>query len=61
MIEAAIDRVIWGSDWPHGNNFKPGRVPNEGDLLNSLGAMATDQKDIQKILSTNPMRLYFDR
>ena len=61
VIEAAADRVIWGSDWPHGNNFEPGRVPNEGDLLNSLSAMATDQKDIQKVLSTNPMRLYFDR
>ena len=61
VIETAVDRVIWGSDWPHGNNFEPGRVPNEGDLLNSLSAMATDRRDILKVLNTNPMRLYFDR
>ena len=61
VIEAAVDRVIWGSDWPHGNNFTPGRVPNEGDLLNSLSEMTTDQKNLKKVLSTNPMRLYFDR
>jgi 2-pyrone-4,6-dicarboxylate lactonase len=59
VIETAPDRVIWGSDWPHGNNFQPGRVPNEGDLLNCLGAMATDEGTRRKILSENPKRLYF--
>ena len=36
VIAAAPDRVIWGTDWPHGNTFTPGRTPNEGDLLDIL-------------------------
>ena len=60
VIAAAPDRVIWGSDWPHGNTFKPGRIPNEGDLLNVLGAMAPGEAQRHKILVDNPTRLYFD-
>lgn len=60
VIAAAPDRVIWGSDWPHGNNFEPGSIANEGDLLNVLGRMAPDPGQRQKILTDNPSRLYFD-
>ena len=60
VIAAAPDRVIWGSDWPHGNTFKPGRIPNDGDLLNVLGAMAPDETQRHKILVDNPTRLYFE-
>jgi 2-pyrone-4,6-dicarboxylate lactonase len=60
VIAAAPDRVIWGSDWPHGNTFKPGRIPNDGDLLNVLGAMAPDETQRHKILVDNPARLYFE-
>ncbi len=59
VVAAAPDRVIWGSDWPHGNNFEPGHVPNEGDLLEALGAMAPDAENRRKILCENPKRLYF--
>lgn len=59
VIAAAPDRVIWGSDWPHGNTFEPGRIPNDGDLLNVLGAMAPGDAQRRKILVDNPTRLYF--
>jgi len=58
VIAAAPDRVIWGSDWPHSNNFTPGRVPNEGDLLNLLGAIAPDEATRRRILVDNPARLF---
>ncbi len=58
VIEAAPDRVIWGTDWPHGNIFTPGRVPNEGALLDLLGEIAPDDATRQRILVDNPARLY---
>ncbi len=57
-IAAAPDRVIWGSDWPHGNTFAPGRTPNEGDLLDLLAEMAPDDASRRAILVDNPARLY---
>jgi 2-pyrone-4,6-dicarboxylate lactonase len=58
VIETAPDRVIWGSDWPHGNTFTPGRTPNEGDLLDLLAAMAPDESTRHRILVENPARLF---
>jgi predicted TIM-barrel fold metal-dependent hydrolase len=58
VIEAAPDRVIWGTDWPHGSTFKLGRVPNEGALLDLLGEMVPEQSMRRRILVDNPARLY---
>jgi predicted TIM-barrel fold metal-dependent hydrolase len=58
VIAAAPDRVIWGTDWPHGNTFTPGRVPNEGDLLDLLAVIAPDEKTRNRILVDNPARLF---
>ena len=58
VIAAAPDRIIWGTDWPHSNNFAPGRTPNDGDLLDLLAAFAPDQALRKKILVDNPARLY---
>ena len=58
VIEAAPDRVIWGTDWPHGNTFTPGRVPNEGDLLDLLAVIAPDAAVRKAILVDNPARLF---
>ena len=58
VIEVAPDRVIWGSDWPHGNTFTPGRVPNEGDLLDLLAIVAPDAAQRKCILVDNPARLF---
>lgn len=59
VIAEAPDRVIWGTDWPHGNIFEPGRTPNDGDLVDLIAEMAGDAATLKKILVDNPMRLYF--
>jgi 2-pyrone-4,6-dicarboxylate lactonase len=58
VIEVAPDRVIWGTDWPHSNNFAPGQTPNDGDLLDLLLEFAPDEKVRRKILVDNPAVLY---
>jgi 2-pyrone-4,6-dicarboxylate lactonase len=58
LIAAAADRVIWGTDWPHSNNFAPGKTPNDGDLLALLGEFAPDAATRKTILVDNPAALY---
>jgi 2-pyrone-4,6-dicarboxylate lactonase len=58
VIAARPDRIIWGTDWPHSNNFAPGQTPNDGDLVDLLGAFAPDQQTRAKILVDNPAALY---
>jgi predicted TIM-barrel fold metal-dependent hydrolase len=58
VIAAAPDRVLWGSDWPHGNTFTPGRTPNEGDLLDLLAEIEPDEAMRRRILVDNPARLF---
>jgi 2-pyrone-4,6-dicarboxylate lactonase len=58
VIAAAPDRVIWGTDWPHSNNFAPGHTPNDGDLVDLLAAFAPDESVRKQILVDNPAALY---
>lgn len=58
VIEAAPDRVIWGTDWPHSNIFVPGKTANDGDLIDLLCEFAPDEKTRKKILVDNPAALY---
>jgi predicted TIM-barrel fold metal-dependent hydrolase len=56
LIQAAPDRVLWGTDWPHPN---VGRyVPDERDLVALLPAMAPDAAVRRKLLVDNPDRLF---
>jgi predicted TIM-barrel fold metal-dependent hydrolase len=57
-IAAAPDRIIWGTDWPHSNNFAPGHTPNDGDLVDLLAAFAPDEATRKRILVENPAKLY---
>ena len=56
LIDAAPDRVLWGTDWPHPNI--DGRMPNDGELTDLLPAYAPDEALRRKILVDNPARLY---
>ena len=58
VIAAAPDRIIWGTDWPHSNNFTPGHTPNDGDLVDLLAAFAPNEQTRKKILVENPAALY---
>ena len=56
MIEAAPDRILWGTDWPHPNVGK--HMPNDGDLMDLFAQMAPTPELQKKILVDNPARLY---
>jgi 2-pyrone-4,6-dicarboxylate lactonase len=56
MVEAAPDRVVWGTDWPHASAGE--KMPNDGDLADLLLDWAPDEDQRYKILVTNPERLY---
>jgi len=58
LAEAAPDRLIWGTDWPHGNIFKPNSIPNDGDLIDILPKLVPDPAVLKKILVDNPARLF---
>jgi 2-pyrone-4,6-dicarboxylate lactonase len=55
LIAAAPDRVLWGTDWPHPNVR---HMPDDGDLLDQLVEFAPDEATRNRILVTNPARLY---
>jgi predicted TIM-barrel fold metal-dependent hydrolase len=54
IIEAAPDRVIWGSDWPH----IPEGGKDTGALLNLLADWVPDEGVRTGILVSNPERLF---
>ena len=56
IVNAAPDRVLWGTDWPHPN---VGRfMPNDGDLVDLVSEIAPDEVQREKLLVQNPANLY---
>jgi 2-pyrone-4,6-dicarboxylate lactonase len=55
LIEAAPERILWGTDWPHPNVV---HMPNDGDLVDLFAQMAPTEALRRKILVDNPARLY---
>lgn len=55
-VDAAPERCIWGSDWPHPISTKS--PPNEGELMELLYRFAPDEPLRRKILVDNPTRLF---
>ena len=51
----APERVVWGTDWPHPNH---NAVPNDGDLVDLIAAIAPDVKKRQLMLVDNPTKLF---
>ncbi len=56
LVEAAPDRLVWGTDWPN-VHFK-GKPPNAADLLDLLAGWVPDAAVRQRILVDNPAALY---
>jgi 2-pyrone-4,6-dicarboxylate lactonase len=56
LIDAAPDRVIWASDWPH--PVSTSRPPNEADLVELLYRATSGNEERQRILVDNPARLF---
>ena len=56
MADAAPDRCVWGTDWPH-PTFKA-EMPDDGALLEAFMAWVPDPDAQRRILVDNPARLY---
>ena len=57
FVEAAPDRVLWGTDWPHPNPGPFGR-PDDGDLVDLVPSYTADPDVQRKLLVENPGELY---
>lgn len=55
LVDAAPDRCLWGTDWPH-SQMDPS--PEAGVLLDQFFDWVPDAAIRQKILVNNPARLY---
>ena len=58
LIDAAPDRMVWASDWPHVGMFDAARMPRIGDLLDHLHETTGDPALLKKILVDTPARFY---
>lgn len=56
LLEAAPERVIWGTDWPH--VMVKGAMPNDGDLADLLLQWVPDERMREQVLVENPVKLY---
>jgi predicted TIM-barrel fold metal-dependent hydrolase len=69
LADANIDRLVWGTDWPHigfhagtavqHGDLLPYRPLDAGELLDILAAAIPDAPSRTKVLAANPARLYF--
>jgi predicted TIM-barrel fold metal-dependent hydrolase len=56
LIEAAPDRIMWGTDWPHPNKYIVN--PNDGDLVDAFGDWVTEDGLRRKIMVDTPATFY---
>ena len=56
LIEAAPDKIMWGTDWPHPNKYEVN--PNDGDLVNAFGDWVAEGSLRQSIMVDTPAAFY---
>jgi predicted TIM-barrel fold metal-dependent hydrolase len=56
LLDAAPNRVLWGTDWPH--VMVKGAMPNDGELANVLLDWIPDAQRREQVLVDNPAALY---
>lgn len=59
LVEQFPDRVLWGTDWPHPN--LKAHMPDDGQLVDLIPAIAPTPPLRRALLVDNPMRLYWSR
>jgi 2-pyrone-4,6-dicarboxylate lactonase len=55
LAEHAPERVVWGTDWPHPNHHS---VPNDGDLVDLIPAIAVTERAQRRMMVQNPAELF---
>ena len=55
LVDAFPDQCLWGTDWPHPNHT---HVPDDGQLVDRLEAIAPTDALLDKLLVRNPQALY---
>jgi predicted TIM-barrel fold metal-dependent hydrolase len=55
LAEAAPERIVWGTDWPH-VNLK--QLSSDEALFRLLAQFAPDESSLTRLLVDNPARLY---
>jgi predicted TIM-barrel fold metal-dependent hydrolase len=55
LVEAAPERVLWGTDFPHPNAT---HQADEADLVDLVPRYAPDELAQRRLLVDNPARLY---
>jgi predicted TIM-barrel fold metal-dependent hydrolase len=68
LIDANVDRVVWGTDWPHPGGGSRGQIArdqiepfipeDDGAALNRLNQWCRTRKELTRILVDNPAELY---
>jgi predicted TIM-barrel fold metal-dependent hydrolase len=68
LIDANVERVVWGTDWPHPGGGSRGKLAREqiepfiseddGAALNRLNQWCRSRAELTRILVDNPARLY---
>jgi 2-pyrone-4,6-dicarboxylate lactonase len=56
LIEAAPERIMWGTDWPHPNKYVAN--PNDGDLVDAFGDWVSDEAMRRRIMVETPAAFY---
>lgn len=56
LVEAAPERLVWGSDWPH--VLLETEMPNDGDLVDQIAVWVPDEAARTRIVVDNAERLY---
>jgi 2-pyrone-4,6-dicarboxylate lactonase len=57
LVEDYPDRCLWGTDWPHPNQQTV--LPDDGHIVDMIPRLAPTAELQQKLLVTNPERLYW--
>lgn len=57
LVQAAPERMLWASNWPH-PSVTGADVPDDGELLDVLGRWTGGGEALHAVLVDNPARLY---
>lgn len=55
-VEKYPSRLLWGTDWPHPQYFKP--MPNDADLVDQLAEWLPTSKLLKQVMTDNPAELF---